>query len=67
MAFTFDRLWRRERQTAIHRTPQGHSTIAKALVESAPGKTLLAYTAMLSFNELAGLWSQTTGQPAKHR
>jgi hypothetical protein len=32
-----------------------------------PGKTLLAYTAILSFNELAELWSQATGQPAKHR
>lgn len=39
----------------------------KALVEYRPGKTLLAYTAMLSFNEMATLWSQATGQPAMHR
>ena len=41
--------------------------LVKALVESPPGKTLLAYTAMLSFNEIAVLWSRATGQPAKYR
>jgi hypothetical protein len=32
-----------------------------------PGKTQIAYTAILSFNELTELCSQATGQPAKHR
>ena len=39
----------------------------RALVESPPGQILLAYTAMLSFNEIAEMWSRVTGQPAKHK
>ncbi len=41
--------------------------LVNSLLDSPPGKTLLAYTAMLSFNEIAEMWSCATGLPAKHR
>ena len=58
---------RQERQTAIHETRKDTGPFVEALVQSSPGKALLAYTAMPSFNEVAKLWSQATGRPAKHR
>ena len=39
----------------------------KALIESPPGKTLLAYTAMISFCQMADMWSRATGEKAIYR
>lgn len=41
--------------------------LAKALVETAPGKTLLGYTAMVSWREMTEMWSRATGQAAIFR
>ena len=65
--FTFDRLCDGNFKLPFIDTRKDTGPFVKALVESPPGKTLLAYTAMLSFNEVAELWSHATGQPAKHR
>lgn len=39
----------------------------KALIETDPGKTLLAYTAMLSWAEMAQLWAKAMGQTVDFR
>ena len=41
--------------------------LAKALIEAAPGKTLLGYTAMLSWREMTEMWARATGQTAVFR
>lgn len=38
--------------------------LAKALLETAPGKTLLGYTAMVSWKEMTEMWSRATAQTA---
>jgi nucleoside-diphosphate-sugar epimerase len=65
--FTFDRLCDGNVKLPFIDTRKDTGPFVKALVESPPGKTLLAFTAMLSFNEIAKLWSLATGKPAKHR
>jgi hypothetical protein len=65
--FTFDRLCDGNVKLPFIDTRKDTGLFVRALVESPPGKTLLAYTALLSFKEVAKLWSQATGQPAKHR
>jgi NAD(P)-dependent dehydrogenase (short-subunit alcohol dehydrogenase family) len=41
--------------------------LAKALIEAAPGKTLLGYTAMVSWREMTEMWARATGQTAVFR
>jgi hypothetical protein len=41
--------------------------LAKGLIETTPGKTLLGYTAMVSWREMTEMWSRATGQPATFR
>jgi hypothetical protein len=64
---TFGRLCDGNAKLQFIDTRKDTGPFLKALVESASGKTLLAYTTMLSFNKLVELWSQATRQPAKHR
>ena len=65
--FTFDRLCGGDTKLPFIDTRKDTGPFVKALVETGPRKRLLAYTAMLNFNEIARLWSEATGQPAKHR
>jgi hypothetical protein len=39
--------------------------LVKALVESTPGKNLMGYGNLISFDEIAQIWSQNLGQPVR--
>lgn len=41
--------------------------LAKALVETDPGKMLLGYNAMVSWKEMTEIWARATGQDALYR
>lgn len=60
-SFTIDRLCDGNVKLPFIDTCKGTGPFVKALVELPLGKTLPAYTAMLSFNEITKLWWQATG------
>ena len=39
----------------------------KKMTEMMPGKTVLAYTAMISFSQMAAMWARVTGQKCGYR
>jgi hypothetical protein len=41
--------------------------LVKALVKSTPGKNLMGYGSLISFDEIAQIWSQNLGQPVKYQ
>ena len=48
-------------------TSEDTGPLAKALVETEPGKTLLGYTAMVSWREMTEMWARATGETAAFR
>lgn len=48
-------------------TRQDTGPLAKGLVETEPGKTLLGYTAMVSWRQMTEMWARATGQTATFR
>ena len=65
--FVFERLCNGQVKHPFIIAGKDTGPFVRALVEAHPGKVLLAYTAMLNFDELAAMWSRATGQPARHR
>jgi hypothetical protein len=41
--------------------------LVKALIKSSPGKNLMGYSGLISFNEVADLWSKKLGKPIKYQ
>jgi NAD(P)-dependent dehydrogenase (short-subunit alcohol dehydrogenase family) len=48
-------------------TREDTGPLVKALVEAEPGKTLLGYTAMVSWREMTEMWARATGETAAFR
>ena len=65
--YTIDRLTQPNKKHPFIVTQWDTGHFVKTLIESPPGKTLLAYTAMISFRQVAEMWSRATGQKAVYR
>ena len=61
MALCFERLCDGNVKLPYIDTRRDTGPFVRALIGSSPGRTLLAYTAMLSLNDIAELWSRATG------
>ncbi|KAF2117362.1 hypothetical protein BDV96DRAFT_518320 [Lophiotrema nucula] len=56
-----------DKQIPMYHPRNDSGPLVKALVKSTPGQNLMGYGSLISFNEVAEIWSRNLGQPVKYK